>query len=544
MDKIRITILLLSACMLFSCSTKSNIEEAQRTLAIADSLHMEGIAYNDSAKLFKAVETLKHHRLLHPNDYARACYYYGRLLRGCGNQTAAMQAFIDGTQAEYLFRPIPHPSFSDHATMGRIYSNMGTLCHLADSFQLSYMMYERCAEQFEKANNTTAYYYAQNAMALELAEQRMQAETLHLLTTIRNECADTSVIAKTWETEGLFYKNIERYDSAIYAINMSQRFGNYEPTGYVTKARAFWAMEKYDSAVYYANYTIENLHLDDEYKYDMLYILAYNDPTVTEESVKQLTEERDDIYTENVAPEKQQLALAINLLKNSFNRTRYYINLLLVLFIIGILTATIWYATHRISEKKRKAYAEIAQEKEILIETTEREQQKQAELQQQQLQLQAEILNIQLHIADSEQKQRELHSKITEYNRLRSEQIKNLTNQIENNCNAIRHSHDWQKEIHWKDYDELCEFINQNFFQLANKLKATGILNEKEIRLCILVFLNCIEVQQMSTILNYAITAIRNYKQNVAKKFGIRSKDLRDFLIKMALSDYTNDDLT
>ena len=163
---------------------------------------------------------------------------------------------------------------------------------------------------------------------------------------------------------------------------------------------------------------------------------------------------------------------------------------------------------------------------------------------QQQQQLQAEILNIQLHIADSEKKQKELHNKITEYDLRHSEQIKNLTAQIEHNCNAIRHSHDWQTEIHWKDYDELCEFINQNFFQLANKLKATGILNEKEIRLCILVFVNCIEVQQMSTILNYAPTAIRNYKQNVAKKFGIRSKDLRDFLIKMALSDYTNDNLT
>ena len=533
MNKIRITILLLSACMLFSCSTKSNIEEAQRTLAIADSLHMEGIAYNDSAKLFKAVETLKHHRLLHPNDYARACYYYGRLLRSNGNQTAAMQAFIDGTQAEYLFRPIPNPSFSDHAIMGRIYSNMGTLCHLADSFQLSYQMYEQCATRFAGTNDTTMYYYALNAMAYELAEQHRRAETLNILNTIRNECTDTCVIAKTWETEAILKFNIEQYDSAIYAVDKSQQLGYYEPTGYVTKARAFWYNEQYDSALFYAKYIVDNIEIPTNYKYDMLYILAYNDPSVTEESVKQLTEERDDIYTEFIMPEKLQLALAVNLLKNSFNRTKYYINLLL-LFIIGVLAAIIWYATHRISEKKRKTYTEIAQEKENLIEITEIERQKQAKLHQQQQQLQAEILNIQKNIADSEKKQKELHNKITEYDLRHSEQIKNLTAQIEHNCNAIRHSHDWQKEIHWENFDELCNFINKHFALFADKLKATELLDEKEIRLCILVLLDFpfSNNEQADTII-YSRSGFGKFKYRLTQKLGTTAKDLREFLLKM-----------
>ena len=533
MNKIRITILLLSACMLFSCSTKSNIEEAQRTLAIADSLHMEGIAYNDSAKLFKAVETLKHHRLLHPNDYARACYYYGRLLRSNGNQSAAMQAFIDGTQAEYLFRPIPNPSFSDYAIMGRIYSNMGTLCHLADSFQLSYMMYEQCATRFARTNDTTMYYYALNAMAYELAEQHRRAETLNILNTIRNECTDTCVIAKTWETEAILKFNIEQYDSAIYAVDKSQQLGYYEPTGYVTKARAFWYNEQYDSALFYAKYIVDNIEIPTNYKYDMLYILAYNDPSVTEESVKQLTEERDDIYTEFIMPEKLQLALAVNLLKNSFNRTKYYINLLL-LFIIGVLAAIIWYATHRISEKKRKTYTEIAQEKENLIEITEIERQKQAKLHQQQQQLQAEILNIQKNIADSEKKQKELHNKITEYDLRHSEQIKNLTAQIEHNCNAIRHSHDWQKEIHWENFDELCNFINKHFALFADKLKATELLDEKEIRLCILVLLDFpfSNNEQADTII-YSRSGFGKFKYRLTQKLGTTAKDLREFLLKM-----------
>lgn len=534
MNNIRITILLLSACMLFSCSTKSNIEEAQRTLAIADSLHMEGIAYNDSAKLFKAVETLKHHRLLHPNDYARACYYYGRLLRGCGNQSAAMQAFIDGTQAEYLFRPIPNPSFSDYAIMGRIYSNMGTLCHLADSFQLSYQMYEQCATRFAGTNDTTMYYYALNAMAYELAEQQQKDEAFSLLFTIEQKCTDKDVLTKLYETRAEAYMKVEQYDSTIYCVNELHKKDYHYSIGYSLKAQAFWELNQMDSALHYAKIVMSLPDATDFEKANMLYILAYNDPSTRKEDALTISEKKHDLEMQIISPQKQQLALAINLLKNSFNRTRYYINLLLVLFIIGILTATIWYATHRISKKKRKTYIEIAQEKENLIETTEREQQKQAELQQQQLQLQAEILNIQLHIADSEQKQRELHSKITEYNRLRSEQIKNLTNQIENNCNAIRHSHDWQKEIHWENFDELCNFINKHFALFADKLKATELLDEKEIRLCILVLLDFpfSNNEQADTII-YGRSGFGKFKYRLTQKLGTTAKDLREFLLKM-----------
>ncbi|MBQ7530584.1 MAG: hypothetical protein IJT12_02630, partial [Paludibacteraceae bacterium] len=60
--------------------------------------------------------------------YARACYYYGYLLRQHGNQVAAMQAFIASTHAPYIQRVIPLPWFSNYHILGRIYSNMGTMC--------------------------------------------------------------------------------------------------------------------------------------------------------------------------------------------------------------------------------------------------------------------------------------------------------------------------------------------------------------------------------------------------------------------------------
>ncbi|MBQ9338932.1 MAG: hypothetical protein IJS13_01215, partial [Paludibacteraceae bacterium] len=148
-------------CLLLVFTSCSRMREVQSVLCEADSLRSEGQCYDDSARLANAYSAPGNlcGRLFRPDDYVRACYRYGRQLReqgDCGCSTdyvAAMQTFISGTHAQYLCRPVPNPLFSDHATLARIYSNMGAMCHLVDSFQLSYCMYEKCSEQFKRAND-------------------------------------------------------------------------------------------------------------------------------------------------------------------------------------------------------------------------------------------------------------------------------------------------------------------------------------------------------------------------------------------------------
>ena len=108
--------------------------------------------------------------------------------------------------------------------------------------------------------------------------------------------------------------------------------------------------------------------------------------------------------------------------------------------------------------------------------------------------------------------------------------------EIEENCNAIRNSHDWKKEVHWTKYDELCEFINRHFFMLANKLKATGKLDEKEIRLCFLILLDMHKNKELANLLYYGETGIGTFKYRLSKKFNLYSKDLRKFLLDLAVS--------
>ena len=110
-------ILLLLVGVINACTPA--VHESRHTLDVADSLRVnEGRLYDDSLALAEAYTLLGHWRLIYPDDYARACYYYGRMLRHRGDQVAAMRAFINGTHAPYMQRVVPLPWFSDYHILG------------------------------------------------------------------------------------------------------------------------------------------------------------------------------------------------------------------------------------------------------------------------------------------------------------------------------------------------------------------------------------------------------------------------------------------
>ena len=512
----------------------TSIHEAQHTLNVADSLRTEGIAYADSAKLSQAVSTLSKVKYFYPNDYARANYYYGRLLREEGSMPKAMQCFIDASHtdpATPIYKRIGNKyrnmTADDYNLLGRVYSNMGTICHLADEFDLSYQMYEQSAEQFKKANNVTAYYYALNDMALELAGQRDTQGTYALLNSIRIECADTIIIAKTWETEAWLLFNIEKYDSALIAVNRLQHLGNNESTGYVIKARAFWYKEQYDSALFYAKYIVDNIEIPDNYKYDMLFILAYNDDSIDRYTIKQITTERADINNDSLSPQKQQLAVAIEKLKQNFNKTKYYINIILLSACLVIMLLVVYWSIMHIKKLHKQSIESISIEQKLATQ----------EIRRQQEQTYLQTLVEQQKQAELRQQQHLISQQIDNYNqqaRLRQQQ---MLDNIELQCDAIRHSHNWQKEIHWKDFGDLCCFINEHFALFADKLKATELLDEKEIRLCILILLDFpISNDEQAETIIYSKTGFGKFKYRMTQKLGTTAKELREFLLKIIVS--------
>ena len=62
------------------------------------------------------------------------------------------------------------------------------------------------------------------------------------------------------------------------------------------------------------------------------------------------------------------------------------------------------------------------------------------------------------------------------------------------------------------------------------------MLTEKELRLCILEAIR-IPQKQMAEILPYAPSGIGKFKYTTAKKLNVTSKNMRNFLIALAIGD-------
>ena len=482
-------------CLIGQGCSSGAVQEAEHVVAQADSMRAEGGMYNDSVQLAKAYHTLHRQKAFYPDEYARCCYHYGRLLREKDNPVAAMQVFINAT----------HSRTREYYILGRVYNNMGDIAHLAGEFQLSYNMFERSAKMFLLSGDTTAYYYILNDMAFELAEQGKEKETLCILQTIK-DYGDPNLEKFTYLTQAKLYLANEQYDSLLLICNKSLCDFSIN---YVFKARAFEYIGEVDSALYYAQKVMTLPDASEQDKYNMLYILTHYNTDITNEQLLEKTSERADIgiYMDNFHSRHAQ---ASEVLRQSLQQKLYHkpIVILVVVVIIGIFLTLgiIIFVNHKKKEIQKETISE---------------QQKQEQLinQQRILQTKNDLLS-------------EQNTKLIEQ---QNRQFINRLQQVQANCELLYQSDDVLATIHWNDYRKMCEFINRHFFLLADKLKATKNLSEKEIRLCVLVLVSSFSDKQIADILYYSYKTIRSTKRHIALKLGTTSANLRAYLIKNAI---------
>ena len=475
-------ILLLITTLLLSCSPKA-LREAEEVVTQADSLRaagqMYGVDAGDSATLAQAYETLGSLSLFNFHfspSYAHACYHYGRLLREKDNPVEAMQCFISAT----------HTRTRDYHILGRVYSNMGDIAHLAGEFPLAYDMYERSGQMYLHNGDSLLYYYDLNNMAYELAEQGKKDEAFCIISQIEKSCTDTEVISKTLETKAEACLYAHQYDSILYYTDLLYSNNSRESNIFLLRAKAFTFLEKKDSAVYYASYV---LSISDELfnKNSALYILTQDDESKDKQDIRLTSAERSDVQ-KLIEIRQGKLSQAVQLLEQDLHRKPDYRWLYAILITMVITGSCIYAYIYR----KHRQHALLSQR--------------------------VEDLTIQNREAEEQQAKQYLE-------RLR---------QIQENCDVLACSDNMMDSIQWKKYENFCEFINAHFFLLADKLKATGSLNEKEIRLCVLVLIGSLSDKQMANILYYSYKSIRSTKRTLAIKLGTTSANLRSFLMEKA----------
>ncbi len=458
---------------------------------------MYGIDEGDSATLAQAYETLEKQSAVSRQlseffpfvhctsslctSYVHACYHYGRLLRAKDNPVAAMQVFIDAT----------HSRTRDYHILGRVYSNMGDICHLAEEFPLSYDMFEHSSNMFFENGDTVAYFYAQNDMAFEKAMLADKEVTDSLLTKIENHCTDILILSKTTETRAELYLRLQQYDSAVYYASELCRNYPYYSLGPLIKAQAYSYMGMKDSAANYATQVLSKSN-DLSDRQNALYILTNDDESKDNTAIRQIAADRSDAQ-KLLEIRRSKLSQAVQLLEQDLtkkpDRKWIYTLIAVLLFMVASLSfAILW--------KKRKQHKRLIQD---------------------------------IHV--KERMQKRLASHIDSLSNMQKSHQCQILADIEETCRLISSCENIKMQLCWNDYPKMCEILNARLYGISNKLQAYH-LSEKEIKLCILVLLKA-STSQMVDMIPYAKSGLGKFKYTTARKLGTSTENLRTFILEL-----------
>ncbi len=453
------------------------VREAQQTVALADSLLAEDNVYSDSSGIAQAVDALAPWQMFIPEDYAKACFYYGRLLRINEQYTDA---------AQYLLRA-RRSLTGNHELLGRTYSNLALICRWQGDYPLSYSLYECSTEAFLNAGDTLRYRIAVTNMAYALAEQGDTTGVQTLLAPLDSYPALADMCNETYAEA---FMRAGNYKQGLHYAN---RCNGGEPSVMMIKGQCFSQSGQFDSATCYARKVLERSR-HPFMRANALYILTQQDSTANLADVRNAAAERARVLN-RIADKQGDLTRAVELIRLDINGRSWQWNLLLAGVLCIIVALIAWW--QMIRREHKRAIAHIAQQKQQAQEHVSLHQQQDAQLQ--------------LQIA---------------------ERRKMIEQEVNTNLIALQRADTWRKSLGWYNDELFCEITNKQFFMLADKLKAHA-LNDKEIRLCMLVLMDCFDSKQTAKLLNYAESGVRNFKQHTANKLGTTSRELREHLIRI-----------
>ena len=482
MRKIRLYILLIVASFsLAGLTSCAGVRDARTTIAQADSLLLQNEVYEDSVSLAQAVDAMKPWQLFAPTDYAKACFYYGRLLRSWGYYAEAMPYLINARRART----------SDHELLGRVYSNIAYMCRLEGNYPLAHEVYTRSAEEFRKAGDSLRYHTGCVNMAYALAEQGDTTGVKTLLEPVEQSC---SAKALAWMTRETYAEAFMR--AGDFARSLSYANSTDEPSAamLMIKAQCFSGLEQLDSATYYARIVVEQT--DHPFMLaNALYILTQQDTTAELTDLRS-TAARRALVLEHIADNQGSLSRAVEILQQDLNAPPRRWGALVIGVLCLVIALLAWWGVIRRHHKR--AIEQIAHEKRQAAAFISAREEQSAQLQEQ-----------------------------------LAAQRQHIEQEVTRNIEVLQHATDWKQTLCWSDYEQFCNVVNRQFFFLADKLKATGQLSEKELRLCVLVLMDCFDSKQQATLLHYGESGIRNFKQHAANKLGTNSRQLREHLMKI-----------
>lgn len=250
----RVLILIVSVVLLLCFSSCSSWHEAERVIAMADSIDQtEHVIYSDTAVLGKTIRTLDNPfgRLFKSNTLGKAYYYMGRNY-SLSNQIAdAANCYIEADRLQ----------IDDPIYRGRVNSNMAYICAQNNNDSLALIFYERASNDFKESGNEWRY----SQMLLTVAHHRINLHQFliadSLLQIAKSHQLDSSYQARYYETCGLYHYEQLQYDSALVYFNQGLRYWQSETDklySYLKILQVYLMLNAFNNALPYARLIIKS----------------------------------------------------------------------------------------------------------------------------------------------------------------------------------------------------------------------------------------------------------------------------------------------
>ena len=250
----RVLILIVSVVLLLCFSSCSSWHEAERVIAMADSIDQtEHVIYSDTAVLGKTIRTLDNPfgRFFMSNTLGKAYYYMGRNY-SLSNQIAdAANCYIEADRLQ----------IDDPIYRGRVNSNMAYICAQNNNDSLALIFYERASNDFKESGNEWRY----SQMLLTVAHHRINLHQFliadSLLQIAKSHQLDSSYQARYYETCGLYHYEQLQYDSALVYFNQGLRYWQSETDklySYLKILQVYLMLNAFNNALPYARLIIKS----------------------------------------------------------------------------------------------------------------------------------------------------------------------------------------------------------------------------------------------------------------------------------------------
>ena len=221
MQSVRYLTYLLLCLLLASCGYTTRYQEAQTTIAIADGLDQnEHLLYPDTAALQQAIRTLDNPfgKLFAHNQLGKAHYHMGRHLSLADQIPQAAEHYIAADRAR----------IDDPIYRGRINSCLAHICKQNESDSLALIFFIRANEAFEDSGKD--WYYAHTLLDVSEFHTYLHHFALadSVLRIAQSYQLDNYFLARYYETKGLYFYELQQYDSALVYFKRGLALWQYE----------------------------------------------------------------------------------------------------------------------------------------------------------------------------------------------------------------------------------------------------------------------------------------------------------------------------